>query len=82
MRLPELAKCANPGCKAEFKRLGTGTIYTLPVTESQAWGLPANVKQKVVWLCSKCAMTKQVEFDRQHHQVLVVRRQAPQQRSA
>jgi len=82
MRAPALGKCANPECKAEFKRLGTGKIYTLPVTEPQAWGLPANVKQKVVWLCSKCAMTRQVEFDQEHCQVLIVRRQRPQRESA
>ncbi len=58
-------KCANPECHAEFKRLGTGKIYSLPVTQSQAWGLPADVKQKVVWLCSKCAASKDVEFDEQ-----------------
>jgi hypothetical protein len=69
-----LGKCANPECQAEFKRLGTGRIYSLPVTDPQAWGLPPHVKQKVVWLCSKCAATNHVEFDKQHCRVLVVSR--------
>lgn len=79
---PGLGKCVNSDCKAEFKRLGTGKIYTLPVTQPQAWGLPANIKQKVVWLCSKCAMTREVQFDQDHHQVLVVGRHRAQKQTA
>ncbi len=75
MSAPVLGKCANPECKAEFKRLGTGQIYTVPVTRPQDWGLPANVKQKVVWLCSKCARTKEVQFDTEHCQVRLVGRE-------
>jgi hypothetical protein len=74
MRPPQIGKCANPDCRTEFKRLGTGKIFTLPVTEPQAWGLPPNIRQKVVWLCAKCAMSKEVEFDREHFQVQVVSR--------
>ena len=77
-----LGKCANPDCKAEFKRLGTGRIYTLPVSRPQAWGLPPHVKQKVVWLCSRCATTKCVKFDEQRCQVLIVSRQHSQRQSA
>jgi hypothetical protein len=82
MPAPELGKCANPECNAEFKRLGTGRIYTLPVNQPQAWGLPAHIKQKVVWLCSKCASTKRVEFDRQGCRVLIVSRQYSHRQSA
>lgn len=74
MRTPALGKCASPSCKAEFKRLGTGKIYTLPVTDPELWGLPEHIKQKVVWLCSKCARSKEVQFDSEHHQVLLVNR--------
>lgn len=82
MPASELRKCANPECTAEFKRLGTGRIYTLPVACPQAWGLPAHVRQKVVWLCGKCALTKHVEFDEQRCQVLVVSRQQSHRQSA
>lgn len=82
MRTSALGKCINPGCGAEFKKLGTGKIYSSPVTQPLAWGLPSHVKQKVVWLCSKCATTKQVEFDQQRCQVLVVDRQRVHTRSA
>ncbi len=82
MHVPGLRKCANPGCPTEFKRLGTGKIYSLPVNQPQAWGLPAHVKQKVVWLCAKCALSQEVQFDEVHQQVLVVGRQRPRQRSA
>ncbi len=82
MRSQKLEKCANPECNAEFKRLGTGKIYTLHVDQPQDWGLPPHIKQKVVWLCSKCAVTKQVEFDQQRCEVLVVGRQQSQRQSA
>ena len=42
-----------------------------------AWGLPANVKQKVVWLCGKCARRKKVNSIEQRCQVLVVVDNAP-----
>jgi len=77
-----LGKCANPECKAEFKRLGTGTIYTLQVNRPQEWGLPPHVRQKVVWLCAKCAATKRVEFDQKHCQVRIVGREQMRRQSA
>jgi hypothetical protein len=80
MRVAMVKRCANPECENEFKRLGNGKLYTLAVTRPQAWGLPADVKQKVVWLCSECAATRDVEFDKQHHRVvLVVREQLRRQ---
>lgn len=82
MPAPALGKCANPECKAEFKRLGTGKIYTLHATRPHAWGLPAHIKQKVVWLCSKCAMKWEVQFDTQHHEVLLVRRERAHRQTA
>jgi hypothetical protein len=75
-------KCANPECQAEFKRLGTGRIYTLQVNKPLAWGLPAQIKQKVAWLCQNCALTYEVEFDQQHCQVLLVRRERSEQQTA
>jgi len=82
MRACGLRKCANSDCKAEFKRLGTGEIYTAPASHPEAWGLPPNVKQKVVWLCSQCALTKQVKFDQHHCKVLIVRRYQSHRQSA
>jgi hypothetical protein len=77
------AKCANPECKIEFKRLGMGKLYILAVADSKSWGLPENVKQKVAWLCSKCAAGYEVEFDEQQCQVrLVERAHLPQRRTA
>ncbi len=75
MRDSRIEKCANPDCHAEFKRLGTGKLYTLAVRSPHAWGLPPHVRQKVVWLCSRCAQTREVEFDKQHCRVLVVTRE-------
>jgi len=82
MRNSKVHHCANPECGAEFKRLGTGRLYTLPVTRSEAWGLPVHIKQKVVWLCSRCALTHEVEFDKQHCQVLLVRRERSHRQTA
>jgi hypothetical protein len=72
MEADKLGKCVNPDCKSEFKRLGTGQIYSMHVSEPRNWGLPAHVRQKVVWLCSKCSTSKKVKFDRVHCQVLIV----------
>ncbi len=77
-----LGKCANPECHSEFKRLGEGRIYTLQVSDPQRWGLPAHVKQKVVWLCARCDHHKKVRFDREHCQVLLVNRHEQFQQSA
>jgi len=70
-----LGKCANPNCGSEFKRLGTGRIYTLLVRNPRMWGLPENVRQKVVWLCGKCDYHKKIRFDQERCEVLVVNRQ-------
>jgi hypothetical protein len=77
-----LGKCANPECRCEFKRMGTGRIYTLHVSDPQRWGLPAHTKQKVVWLCAKCDHHKKVQFDHEHAQVLVINRHAHFRQSA
>ncbi len=77
-----LGKCANPDCDSEFKRLGTGRIYTLLVRNPQRWGLPEHVKQKVVWLCDECDHDKKIRFDQEHCQVLVVNRQEHLRKSA
>ena len=45
-------------------------------------GLPPNVKQKVVWLCGKCAQSYKVVFDEQRCQVLVVNHERVHKRSA
>lgn len=82
MRSDRLGKCVNPGCAAEFKRLGTGRIFTSPVKQPQAWGLPPHSKQKVVWLCGKCAASYRVVFDQQRCQVLVINSERVQKRSA
>jgi len=75
-------KCVNPGCAAEFKRLGTGKVYSFPVHKPLAWGLPPQAKQKVVWICGKCAMMKRVEVDEKRCQVLVTDRERVHKRSA
>jgi len=82
MRASKVENCANPDCGAEFRRLGTGTLYTLHVNRPQPWGLPEHIKQKVVWLCSRCSQTHEVQFDQQHCQVLVIRRERSRRQSA
>jgi hypothetical protein len=77
-----LGKCANPECNCEFRRLGTGRIYTLLVRDPRRWGLPVNVKQKVVWLCARCDHQKKIRFDHEQGQVLVVNRREHLRQSA
>lgn len=74
--VPKLGKCANPGCPTEFRRLGAGKIFTLRVNDPADWGLPADVRQKVVWLCGKCSMTSEIAFDGEQHQVRVIKKSA------
>ena len=69
-----VAKCANSDCNAEFKRMGTGRIYTIHVNRPEDWGLPKHAKQKVVWLCSKCDRQKKVVFDLEHAKVVLIER--------
>lgn len=82
MRASGLGKCVNPGCRADFKRLGTGKIFSSPIKQPQAWGLPSHIRQKVVWLCAKCAANHKVVFDQQRCQVLVVNIERVHKRSA
>ena len=72
MLAAKVDKCANPECHAQFKRMGTGKLYTRHVSSPHAWGLPLHSKQKVVWLCSKCSAKFDVRFDEAHHRVLLV----------
>ncbi len=77
MAVEKLGKCISPDCKSEFKRLGTGKIYSLHVNEPRRWGLSADTRQIVVWLCSSCAAKKRVKFDRARCQILVVNKHEP-----
>jgi len=77
-----LGKCANPECRCEFKRMGTGRIYTLQVKDPERWGLPTHAKQKVVWLCAKCDHYKKIKFDHEQAQVLLINRHAHFKQSA
>jgi hypothetical protein len=46
-----VAKCANPECKMEFRRLGVGKLFVK--TLKQATG-PMGLSQRAAWLCSRC----------------------------
>jgi hypothetical protein len=73
--------CANPACNAEFMRLGEGAISVFHVNgDSEAWGLPAQARQKVVWLCDKCCERFYVRLDRRRHTVHVVQKRDQAQR--
>lgn len=72
MSTVKLGKCASANCPSEFKRMGTGKIFSAAVNDPKPWGLTEGKKQLVVWLCSKCAKAYRVEFDRKHHEVRVV----------
>ncbi len=63
--LSRVDNCANPSCKAKFKRLGEGTMSVFAIDQAELWGLPAETKQKVVWLCNQCSSSLYVRAD--HH---------------
>ncbi len=46
-----VAKCANPDCKTEFRRLGDGKLFVK--TLKKATG-PAGLSQRAAWLCNRC----------------------------
>ncbi len=64
--------CANPDCRAEFRRLGEGKLSVIPIEDGKLWGLPADTKQKVVWLCSRCSLSFYVRADHRNHVIRVV----------
>jgi hypothetical protein len=74
--IPGVHTCANTNCHQEFRRLGDGKLYAFTVDDPQNWGLPAHLKQKVVWLCSACAGSMYVRLDRRRHRVQLVHHQA------
>ncbi len=45
-----VAKCANPECGSEFRRLGTGKLFVKTLKKAG----PAGSSQKAAWLCSNC----------------------------
>ena len=75
----DLKTCANPECTKPFRRFGEGKIFVFPVEDPEHWGLPCHAKQKVVWLCSRCAATIYVRLDRKQHRVQVVHLHREQQ---
>ncbi len=67
--VPDIGKCANPDCKVKFHRMGNGVLTVLMVKDSSLWGLPPDIRQKVVWMCDKCASRFSVRLDRKTHTI-------------
>ncbi|MBV8205215.1 MAG: hypothetical protein JO041_00340 [Acidobacteria bacterium] len=74
--VPDLSSCANASCAEQFRRLGDGKVYAFPIDDPENWGLPAHLKQKVVWLCRACSAAHYVRLDRRRHRVQLVHRRA------
>ena len=72
MSTPVVSTCANDQCSARFDRLGKGKLAVFPISNPQAWGLPPSSRQKVVWLCDRCAEHYYVRLHRRAHSVQVV----------
>lgn len=70
----DVSTCANPKCESKFVRLGNGELFVFPVTDPKAWGLPPQVKQKVLWLCDNCCPKYYVRFDRRHHSAQIAQK--------
>jgi hypothetical protein len=57
-----VAKCANPDCSKEFRRLGEGKLFVK--TLKKATG-PTSLSQRAAWLCNKCSDDGyELRFDR------------------
>ena len=72
--IPDVSSCANSHCNQQFRRLGERKLYVFAVSDSEQWGLPAHLKQKVVWLCGGCAASLYVRLDRRRHRIQIVHR--------
>jgi len=72
----DVSMCANPECKSKFKRFGDGELFVFSVSDAKAWGLPAHVRQKVLWLCDGCCSKYYIRFDRRHHAAQIVHKPA------
>jgi hypothetical protein len=44
------------------------------VNDPLAWGLPEDVKQKVVWICDECSQRYRLRLDRKQHTIELVSR--------
>ena len=75
---PDVAKCANPACDADFLKLGQGSLTVFTVAEPGPVGLPQHTHQKVVWLCARCSEHKYVHYDRERNRIRVL--EAPHRR--
>jgi len=67
--------CANQDCKAPFHSLGEGKLSVFAIHNPLLWGLPANVKQKALWLCGRCCQHMSVRLDPGLHQVRLIPKQ-------
>lgn len=65
-----VSKCANPACKARFKRLHEGRLFHFEVVRGNGHGphlvdsrkAPAKVEH--FWLCSNCSAQMTVKYDK------------------
>ncbi len=70
-----VAKCANPECPHEFRRLGEGKLFVR--TLKKATG-PNGLSQRAAWLCDGCCRKGfDLRFDRKLENFqLIARRKA------
>lgn len=73
---PNVKRCANPHCRAEFKRFGEGRLSVFRVSNPAEWGLPDDTRLKAVWLCRVCAANLYIQVDFSRHVIQAVRRPA------
>ena len=46
-----VAKCANPSCAMEFRRLGDGKLFVKTLAKAKG---PTGLSQHAAWLCNRC----------------------------
>ncbi len=73
---PNVSECANPNCRAKFKRFGAGRISVFIVDNPAAWVLPDHTKMKAVWLCEACAQDLYIRVDLRQRVIEAVRMSA------
>lgn len=68
MKDANVSTCANPQCEQKFKRLGDGKLYVRPAEKSDS-----GITQKALWLCSGCAESFDLRYDRRKQEYRLVR---------
>lgn len=66
-----LSKCANPGCREEFRSIRKGRLFFAEPTTARTTGVTPAMRKRdkleCFWLCDTCCKLMTVSVDSDHH---------------